>query len=174
MRLKVSLFNGGDVSLAYNPHRLISASFAHLLSGDRMPRVYVNKDRPDFRVFIDLLYGAGRNVDTDGNSNPVNSRTWTYLYMFDRESNEPPVVLLSLQANPAIFEVKSKSQALETLAALYLFLYCGKSIVFGDRELEQSEIENLKELYTAQLERAENSVWHQSSDQKPYPNTSDQ
>ncbi len=135
-----------------------------------MHRVYVNKNRPDFRVFIDLLYGVGRNVDTDGNSISVNSRTWTYLYIADRESDDPPVVIVSPQTTPAIFEVKSKSQAVEILAALYLFLYCGTSIVFGDRELDPQEIENLKVLYAAQLQRAEHAVWHQSSDERPYPN----
>jgi hypothetical protein len=122
-------------------------------------------------VFVDLLYGVGRNVDTDGDSNPVNSRTWTYLHIADRESDDPPVQILARQTDQNIFEVKSVSQELETLAALYLFLYCGTSIASGNRELDEKEIENLKIRYVVQLQRAENAVWHQSSAERPYPNT---
>jgi hypothetical protein len=135
-----------------------------------MYQIKVDKNPPDFRVFIDLLYGENHNVDTDGNSYPVNSRLWTYLYISDRESHDAPVTILVKQSNPNIFEVKSKSQELETLAALYLFLYCGTSIAFNDRELEQKEIEILKQRYTGQLQRAEKAIWHESSDQRPYPN----
>jgi hypothetical protein len=142
------------------------------LLGDNMYRVSVHGNRPDFRVFIDLLYRTGRNVDTDGDSNPVNSRTWTYLYIADRESDDPFIEIHAKQVDPDIFEVESKSHELETLAALYLFLYCGTSIAFGDSELDQKAIENLKRLYAAQLRSAVNAVWHQSSDQNPYPNIS--
>jgi hypothetical protein len=135
-----------------------------------MYRVLVHKDRPIFSVFIDLLYGAGRNVDTDGDSIPADSRVWTWLYIADRESDSPSIEINASQSDPTIFEVKSESQELETLAALYLFLYCGTSIAVGNRELNQQEIEDLKGRYTTQLQRAANAVWHLSSDQRPYPN----
>lgn len=41
--------------------------------------VTVRKPRPDFRVFIDLLFGPGWNVDTDGDADPVWSRDWREL-----------------------------------------------------------------------------------------------
>ena len=56
--------------------------------------VKVNQSRPDFRVFIDLLYGYGHNVDTDGDSFRPESREWKYLYIKDRESDEPPVSIM--------------------------------------------------------------------------------
>lgn len=135
-----------------------------------MYRVEVNKSRPDFRVFIDLLYGYLHNVDTDGDSLPVNSRTWTYLYIRDRESDDPPVIVHAISENQTIFEVESKSHELETLAALYMFLSCGTSISLEGRQLNPAEVDDLKKLYASQLQRAEHSIWHQSSDQRPYPN----
>ena len=56
--------------------------------------VKVNQSRPDFRVFIDLLYGYGHYVDTDGDSFRPESREWKYLYNKDRESDEPPVSIM--------------------------------------------------------------------------------
>ena len=126
-------------------------------------RVSINKNRPDFRVFVDLLYGPERNVDTDGDSNIVTSRSWRYLYIADRESDDPSVEIYEGEKDPDTFEVVSESQELETLAALYLYLYCGASIKVGDVALNQQEIEKLKKLYASQLQRAENSIWHGSS-----------
>lgn len=54
-----------------------------------MYTVTIVRDRPDFRCFLDLLYGTGRDVDTDGDSFPVSSRSWTYFYVKDRESEDP-------------------------------------------------------------------------------------
>lgn len=135
-----------------------------------MYRILVEKNRPDFRVFIDLLYGAERNVDTDGDSDPVNSRTWSYLYIADRESDDPSIEICANEKEPSTFEVQSESMDLVTLAALYLFLYCGASIKLDDRALEQQEVDVLKKRYASQLRRAENAIWHLASNEKRYPN----
>ncbi|WNO10070.1 hypothetical protein [Teredinibacter sp. KSP-S5-2] len=90
--------------------------------------VIVKKPRPDFRVFIDLLFGEGRSVDSEGDANSVHSRDWRDLYLKDRESDDPKVELYSEAVSPLYFEVESESQRLEELAALYLYLYCGDSI----------------------------------------------
>lgn len=75
-----------------------------------MYRVSINGNRPDFRVFIDLLYGVNRNVDTDGDSVAVNSRVWSYLYIADRESDDPPLDISALTDETQIFIVESKSE----------------------------------------------------------------
>ena len=137
-----------------------------------MYQVKVIGNRPDFRVFIELLYGFGRNVDTDGNSEPVSSRIWTDLYINDRESDTPSVEISASRDNIDIFEIKSKSAELETLAALYLFLYCGSFISFNGTELNQGELARLRTRYSVQLERVKKSIWHQSSDDNLYPNLS--
>ena len=135
-----------------------------------MHSVTINKERPDFRVFIDLLFGPDRNVDTDGDSYIVNSRTWTYLYISDRESESPHIEIYSNKDNPDIFEVHSESNQLETVAALYLFLYCGSEIKNGKQSLSEIDVNKLKEQYVSNIERAKNAIWHSSSNENPHPN----
>ena len=74
-----------------------------------MHTVKVDRDRPDFRAFIDLLYRPNRNVDTDGDSNPVSSRKWSFLYVADRESDDPSVDIHASEADTAEFVVESGS-----------------------------------------------------------------
>jgi hypothetical protein len=131
--------------------------------------ITVDRDRPDFRVFIDLLYGVEQNVDTDGDSNPVNSRTWSYLYIADRESDDPHLEITAL-GEPGVFEVTSESARLEELAALYLFIYSGTSINYSSVPFSSEQIQSLKTKYAVELKRANTSLWHQSSNENPYPN----
>lgn len=135
-----------------------------------MYKVKIIGDRPDFRVFIDLLYGIDRNVDTEGNSNPVNSRKWTDLYIKDRESEDPYVEIVISEDDESFFEVDSKSEYLEELASLYLLEYCGSEIKKGDYQLSKNDIDDLNNKYLKQLNRARESVWHSSNDENPYPN----
>lgn len=131
--------------------------------------VEVDRDRPDFRVFIDLLYGHNRNVDTEGDSNPVYSRTWTYLYISDRESDDPSVEIFAVEDRPGIFAVESESDRLEELTALYLFLSCGTSIADAASYFNADKISLLKGKYSVELLRAADAVWHKSSHGLPYP-----
>ncbi|MDR3447602.1 hypothetical protein [Dyella sp.] len=135
-----------------------------------MHTVKVVRDRPDFRVFIDLLYGADRNVDTDGDSNPISSRVWTFLYVKDRESDDPCVEIYVSDDDPAVFVVESGSSRLEELAALYLFLTCGESIRTPEKAIDHAAIDALSEQYRAELVRANDSISHQPSPESPYPN----
>jgi hypothetical protein len=135
-----------------------------------MHTVEIDRDRPDFRVLVDLLYGHGRNVDTEGNSYPVNSRTWTELYIKNRESNDPAVDIALREGAPATFEITSGSSRLEELAALYLCIFCGQSLSHEGVYLPPERISQLRTTYAMELARAEASVWHQSSDAYPYPN----
>ena len=135
-----------------------------------MYTVEIDRDRPDFRVFVDLLYGHGRNVDTEGNSYPVNSRSWTELYIKDRESNDPAVDIALREGAPAKLEITSGSSRLEELAALYLCISCGQSLWQEGAYLPPERISQLRVTYAMELARADASVWHQSSDACPYPN----
>ena len=135
-----------------------------------MHTVVVSGHRPDFRVFIDLLYGPGRNVDTEGDSLPVNSRNWTCLYIADRETDDPAVEIAAAEDEPVRFTVSSESPALEQLAALYLFLYCGSAIANAEGILSDEDVRALQEKHSDALARASTSVWHESTDAKPYPN----
>ena len=135
-----------------------------------MIRVQISGERPDFRVFIDLLYSDGRNVDTDGDSNLVWSRVWTDLYIKDRESSDPFVEISASSENPNLFEVISESERLEELASIYLFDYCGVSIEKDDKKFDAVEIDRLKDKYSDEINRANESIWHKSSENNPYPN----
>ena len=141
-----------------------------LLEVSRMHLVRIDRDRPDFRVFIDLLFGRGWNVDTEGNSHPVNSRTWTSLYIADRTGGEPPVTIEASDDDPQVFQVESASARLEALAALYLFLRSGATIVAPEGALDGNQRLALQARYSAELQRAADALWHQSSDSDPYPN----
>ncbi|WP_248739025.1 hypothetical protein [Pseudomonas sp. MWU12-2029] len=134
-----------------------------------MYTVTVVSERPDFRCFLDLLYGPGRNVDTDGNSYPVNSRSWTYLYVKDRESDDPYIEIEASEVDVSRFTVQSDSPRLEVLCALYLYLTCGGAISSSDQALDTAAIEILSDRYSAELSRAHGSIWHQSTDAAPYP-----
>ncbi|MCQ3827835.1 hypothetical protein HXX02_00095 [Microbulbifer elongatus] len=135
-----------------------------------MIKVTVDKDRPDFRVFIDLLYGPDRNVDTDGDSIPIYSRDWEYLSIEDRETESVPVEIFSEGRYPLVFEVMSESRELEEISALYLYLYCGCHIEIESTSATEGLIQSLKIKYAIELERARNSIWHSSSESNPYPN----
>jgi hypothetical protein len=131
--------------------------------------VTIDRARPDFRVFIDLLHGPDWNVDTDGDSQPVNSRTWTYLYVADRTGAEPPVTIVATDEDANVFQVECTSARLEELAALYLFVRSGSDMT-GDRgRLNDDEISSLQAKYLKELARATDARWHRSSDQDPYP-----
>jgi hypothetical protein len=85
-----------------------------------MHRVHIDRPRPDFRVLIDLLYGAGSPVESDGDAMAVNSRAWTELYLNDRAADAPCIDSVAEPADPSLFRVASDNRALEELAALYL------------------------------------------------------
>ncbi len=135
-----------------------------------MHLIRVDRDRPDFRVFIDLLFGHGWDVDTEGNSHPVNSRAWTSLYIADRTRGEPPVTIEASDDDPQVFQVESASARLEVLAALYLFPYSGSAIVAPKGSLDSVQQFALQARYSTELRRAADSLWHQASDSNPYPN----
>jgi len=129
-----------------------------------MHLVKVDRERPDFRVFIDLLFGRGWNVDTEGNSHPANSRTWTSLYIADRTRSEPPVTIEASEHDARLFRVDSASSRLEELAALYLFLCSGSAIVAPEGPLDGAQRVALQVTCSAELQRAAGALWHRSAD----------
>ena len=135
-----------------------------------MHLVKIDKERPDFRAFIDLLFGRGWNVDTEGNSHPVNSCTWTSLYIADRTRDRATVTIEASEGDPHLFQVDSASARPEKLAALYLFLCSGSAIVTPEGSLDGAQRLALQVNYTAELRRAAEAQWHHSSDSNPYPN----
>ena len=132
--------------------------------------VIVDKPRPDFRVLIDLIYGPGRNVDTDGDAKEVWSRDWRELYIRDRENDVSGVEIYGAPEPSPKFGVTSDDAELAELAALYLYVSCGVVIQRNGKALSAEEISRLKKKYIEALARAANSIWHQSGIDNPFPN----
>jgi len=135
-----------------------------------MYKITVTKNRPDFRVFIELLYSQEHNVDTDGDAIRVNSRSWTYLYIKDRMSDDPSDVIEAQDNDPSTFRVESESKKLAELTAIYLFDYCGSSIEYDGEKLDGAVIDELRRKYAKEISQAQSSIWHRSTDKTPYPN----
>lgn len=134
-----------------------------------MYNVTIDRPRPDFRVFMDLLYGAWA-VDSDGDAEPVWSRQWTELHMRERKTGAAWVRIEVAQLSPLTLQVQSEDAYLETLSALYLYHYCGIIIKREGKDLTPVDIEALSSPYGIELLRANSSVWHQSSEDTPFPN----
>lgn len=132
-------------------------------------KVTVHKPRPDFRVLIDLLFGEGWNVDTEGDADPVWSRDWRELSIKDRESDTPKLEVYAAADDPTRFEVRSDAALLAELAAIYLYSYCGEALELDGVTFGPDECARLIESYEFQLNRAARAVWHLSSGDNPFP-----
>lgn len=133
-----------------------------------MFKVKANRDRPDFRVLIDLLFEAGRDVDTDGDCRFPADRSWTDVYIRDRESDAPSVAAWVHEdywdedgnCFELIFHVESQDKEAEEAVAIYLYDYCGKTISSDSDRLHDNEIEALRQRHIAKILRADKSEWH--------------
>jgi hypothetical protein len=129
-------------------------------------QVKVNSARPDFRVFIDLLYSPSRDVDTSGNCKYPADRTWTDLYIRDRESCRPPINIWVPEVHwgdddsciDYVFNIESQDTSSAEAAAIYLFDYCGESIAEDGTLLGEMERETLRERYAEWILRAKRSM----------------
>jgi hypothetical protein len=72
-------------------------------------RFYITapRERPDFRLVIAFLWHDGQNVNTDGNSHHPASRTWTELYIENREQPDQVVDVTPYQESPLILLIES-------------------------------------------------------------------
>jgi len=132
-------------------------------------KVKVKSKRPDFRVFIDLLYGHNHNVDTDGDAYPVYSKNWKELFIASREKLNSSIEIIANDQNQELFEISSLEEDLELIGALYLYEYCGSSIIKDDKELSLESINNLRNKFLIELERGRKSIWHESNVNNPFP-----
>jgi hypothetical protein len=77
--------------------------------------------RPPFGLVVDHVYGPGANVDTEGDSYPASSTTWTWLYMQLRSAQDEPVVEVTM-VDDAHTIMRIASDDLELAAAAAQFL----------------------------------------------------
>jgi hypothetical protein len=82
------------------------------------------EDRPVFWSIPVFLWGEGCDVDTDGDSYPATSTTWTELYIvLRRASRNAKVDIFPLQNEPLILAVISPNSYLAVRAAYVLARY---------------------------------------------------
>jgi hypothetical protein len=131
--------------------------------------------RPDFRLVIAFLWHDGKSVDTEGNSYHPASRTWTELYVQNREHEDEVVTVSQYQESPLVLRVRSERQQLAARAAFFLASSCGGS-VSQEFDGEYHSPERLLPLVgsdfdvAAAMQRAAQSPFVRSSFDNPFPN----
>ncbi|HMC97588.1 MAG TPA: hypothetical protein VKG92_08050, partial [Flavobacteriales bacterium] len=90
--------------------------------------ITVPSERPDFRAVIAFLWHDGQNVDTEGNSHHPASRTWTELYVQNRERKDEVVSVGQQQESPLVLAVESEQEHLAARVAFFLSTYCGGGV----------------------------------------------
>ena len=133
-------------------------------------KVKIIKNRPDFRVFLDLLDYLDKNSNGTGDSIPIYTRTWTEFYMEDREEPHYFIDIFPTDEDDSYFEIKSNNSDFAEMCSVYLYEYCGKSIETEGKKLSIQTISDLQDKFSVELTRARESVFHQSSENNPHPN----
>jgi hypothetical protein len=82
--------------------------------------VEVSGPRPLFPAVIDHLWGAGTDVDSDGNSRTPDDREWTELYVAKRPECSEVVDVSPASESPLVLAVASDSMDLAERAAKFI------------------------------------------------------
>src|SRR6476620_4718467 len=85
-------------------------------------------DRPDYRVVISFLWSDEQNVDTDGDSYNPASRTWTYLFIRNREPEDETIEIGSIEDDPLVLEIESELECLAARVAWFLATETGGDV----------------------------------------------
>ncbi|MCC9603748.1 hypothetical protein LOC67_24625 [Stieleria sp. JC731] len=87
-----------------------------------MKQFFVNaeSERPDFRLVVTYLWHDLYNVDTDGNSCNPASRTWTQLFIRNRQDDSETVDIFPVSEAPSILLVESQKEYLAARTAYFL------------------------------------------------------
>lgn len=142
-----------------------------------MPTIFVNaeSDRPDFRQVYAFLYSAYHDVDTDGDSFNPASRTWTRLWICNRENNAEWIRIFPHSKSPLILAIESDLEFLAARVAYYLATYMGSGFSMAsegpfDKPMLLSKLMGNRFDSAAGVQRAAQSPFAQSTLDNPYPN----
>lgn len=141
-----------------------------------MPTIYITApgERPNVSTVIAFLWKDGQNVDTDGNAHHPASRTWTDLYVQNRECLDEIVDVSPYQESPLVLCVESRHQYLAARMAYYLATFCGGTVNCESAE-EHDSPEILLPLMGADFDvalamrRAADSPFAHATLDNPYP-----
>jgi hypothetical protein len=84
--------------------------------------------RPPFFHVAEHLWGAGSNIDSDGNSNTSDDRQWTELTVILRSDPEQRVDIDPISNDPLILAVRSSHQSLCKMAAEFIVAVSGGEV----------------------------------------------
>jgi hypothetical protein len=130
--------------------------------------------RPDSRLVISFLWKDLHNVDSDGDSYNPASRTWTELYLANRECSSEVVDVAPVQADPLVLKIQSESQVLAHRVAYFLTRETAGEV--GPTIGTSIPLEELATQLGADfdldcaLRRADHSIWRSATEANPYPN----
>ncbi len=137
--------------------------------------VEVHGPRPDFRTVISFLWSDFHNVDSDGNSFDPASREWTMLYLCSREFDDESVTVEPASEEPLRLQVSSSTPYFAKAVAYFIAVWTsGKLLdVTGLVEYDASDVAKDLEMafaITNRMDRARNSIWNDSTTNRPFPN----
>ena len=142
-----------------------------------MASIYVNanNDRPDFRQVYAFLYSAFHDVDTDGDSLNPASRTWTRLWICNRENTREWIRISPTSESPLILEIKSDLEFLAARAAYYLATHMESGFSISpdgpfDSPALLSKLTGNEFDCAAAIQRSLQTPFAQSTLENPYPN----
>jgi hypothetical protein len=131
--------------------------------------------KPDFRLVITFLWRDLHNVDTDGDSYNAASRTWTELYVMNREDSREVVEVDEVEARRV--RVRSTTPWLAAAVAFFLAEEGGVAVSRdGVAWLDRGELRGEVGVFDldAAIARAATSVWRRATlaDLDPEPHDS--
>jgi hypothetical protein len=142
-----------------------------------MTQYFINaeRDRPDYRLVITFLWHDLFNVDTDGDSHNPASRTWTQLYIRNRQDESEEVDVFPVCVTPLILRVESQKDYLAVRTAYFLaeFMRTGIAVSEGGPFLDSKTIrDSLGRGFDvdAAMHRVKSSPFGESTLNDPYPN----
>lgn len=84
--------------------------------------------RPPYYRVAEHLWGAGCNIDSDGNSETPEDSRWTELTIELRGSDEKRVDIDPLSSEPLILQVRATSPALAEETAKFIVEWSGGKV----------------------------------------------
>jgi hypothetical protein len=144
-------------------------------------------DRPEFTQVPVFLWGEGCNYDSMGDSKPLASCKWTWLYLCNREKPSEKLEIITERTSPIILTgyanffsnliMRSYSEdfTLAARTAFYLATFTGGQVALKPDDPFSSPDILLPHLGqdfdpSAALARAQASSFARSSKDTPYPN----
>lgn len=97
------------------------------MSGEYRFNVVQPGPRPPYYRLAEHFWGAGCNIDSDGNSETPDDTQWTELTVELRATGER-IDVDPISLRPLVLQVRSSSMKLAREAAKYLADYCGGTI----------------------------------------------